>query len=389
MDRRGFIQLFAGLSMSTLLPAQGWSQPDHIIVIGGGIVGMSIAYHLARRGARVVVCEKVKPGNGATGKSFAWINASFRKQPQAYYQLNLLGVFGWRRLQHDLRGTLPIQLGGSVKWTGPGEAADRLRQDVHKHEAWGYGTYLVDEAKFHQILPEVEPGPFGVAAFSEYEGTLDPLTALAAISKAAESAGAKLVYPCEVTGFEVRSGRISNVQTSEGPFAADVVVLAAGVDSSALAMKLSMKIPLVPSPGVLVHTPPLPSLLERVALPPEWEIKQDPDGRIVTGSGFEGSPVTDTSREYGRQLLSKAAQFIPSLDRASIDQVTLGWRVLPRDGYPIVGFTEQCHNLYVAAMHSGVTLSPLIGELAASEILDGVKVDLLQPYRPSRFADSN
>jgi glycine/D-amino acid oxidase-like deaminating enzyme len=60
--------------------------------------------------------------------------------------------------------------------------------------------------------------------------------------------------------------------------------------------------------------------------------------------------------------------------------------VLPRDEYPIVGFTARCPNLYIAAMHSGITLSPLIGQLAAAEILDGSSVDLLRDYRPSRFA---
>ena len=59
---------------------------------------------------------------------------------------------------------------------------------------------------------------------------------------------------------------------------------------------------------------------------------------------------------------------------------------MPKDEYPIVGFAAGCPNLYVAAMHSGVTLAPLVGQLAATEILDGATVDLLEPFRPSRFA---
>jgi glycine/D-amino acid oxidase-like deaminating enzyme len=56
------------------------------------------------------------------------------------------------------------------------------------------------------------------------------------------------------------------------------------------------------------------------------------------------------------------------------------------DGFPVIGFAEPCPNLYIAAMHSGVTLAPLVGQLAASEILDRVQIDLLQSFRPSRFA---
>jgi glycine/D-amino acid oxidase-like deaminating enzyme len=66
--------------------------------------------------------------------------------------------------------------------------------------------------------------------------------------------------------------------------------------------------------------------------------------------------------------------------------VTLGYRVLPKDDYPIVGFVDSWPNLYLAAMHSGITLSPFIGQVAAAEILDGISVDLLRDYRPSRFA---
>jgi glycine/D-amino acid oxidase-like deaminating enzyme len=77
---------------------------------------------------------------------------------------------------------------------------------------------------------------------------------------------------------------------------------------------------------------------------------------------------------------------LPDLAGAAIEQVTLGYRVMPADEYPIIGFAEACPNLYVVATHSGVTLAPVIGELAAIEILDGIQQPQLAHYRPSRFA---
>ena len=73
------------------------------------------------------------------------------------------------------------------------------------------------------------------------------------------------------------------------------------------------------------------------------------------------------------------------MDLHAVESVTLGYRVLPVDGFPIVGFPERRPNLYIAAMHSGMTMCPIIGQLAAMEILDGVTVDLLASYRLSRF----
>ncbi len=84
--------------------------------------------------------------------------------------------------------------------------------------------------------------------------------------------------------------------------------------------------------------------------------------------------------------MRQAARFLPQLKDAPVERVTLGHRVMPADGFPIVGFTPRCPNLYIAAMHSGVTLAPLMGQLAALEIVDRAQVDLLEPYRPSRFA---
>ena len=100
-------------------------------------------------------------------------------------------------------------------------------------------------------------------------------------------------------------------------------------------------------------------MLERLAFAPGANIKQNPDGRIVTGSDFGSASTLDTSKEFGEKLLEKARRFLPRIKEAKLETVTLGHRVLPKDDHPIVGFVKSYPNLYVAAMHSGITLSPL------------------------------
>src|SRR5271169_1849737 len=102
---------------------------DRIIVVGAGIVGASIAYHLVKRGAKVTIMEAVRPGAGATDKSFGWINATFSKRPRAYFDLNQLGIAGWRRLEIELGSELKVQWGGSVAWSPAGGAAETLREN--------------------------------------------------------------------------------------------------------------------------------------------------------------------------------------------------------------------------------------------------------------------
>ena len=147
-----------------------------------------------------------------------------------------------------------------------------------------------------------------------------------------------------------------------------------------------LTIPLKESPGVLVHAKPQPDLINRIVLSPHGHMKQKPDGRIVLGSSFEGGGGTDNSIEAGQALLSHASQSLPQLNNAEIEKVSLGWRVLPQDGLPIIGFSKGAPDIYVAAMHSGITLGPLIGKYAVAEILEGLSLEQLEPYRLDRFA---
>jgi glycine/D-amino acid oxidase-like deaminating enzyme len=386
MDRRTLLKLLSA-PVITGFPARAAAGKDRVVIAGAGIMGASIGYHLAQRGAQVTILEKRRPGNGATEKSFAWINASFSKQPRAYYDLNLLGIAGWRRLTVELAGDLQIQWGGSVQWFEPGGPdADKLAGKVRAHERWGYPAHLVDEAEVRRLLPAIAPGPVGAACRSEIEGTVDPMQALGVLLTRAQQFGAKVEYPCEITGISVAGDRVRGVETTNGPIAADFLVLASGVDTPRLAKMVGVNVPLKESLGLLAHTTPQPRMLDRIALAPGTNIKQNPDGRIVTGTDFEAAATLDTSNEFGMKLLHKAEKFLDRLKGAQLETVTLGHRVLPQDGHPIVGFLERCPNLYIAAMHSGITLSPVIGQMAAMEILDGADVDLLRPFRQARFA---
>jgi glycine/D-amino acid oxidase-like deaminating enzyme len=223
-------------------------------------------------------------------------------------------------------------------------------------------------------------------AFCEQEGAVDPVHAVRVLLARAEHLGARVIYPSTVTGLDRAGGRVRGVRTTAGTLECDVLVLAAGTGTTALAALAGVRVPLKDSPGVLAHSPPLPHRLERVVLAPGAHVVQRHDGRVVTGSSFGGTPGTDADPAAGRALTNAAARFLPFLQDASLEAVTLGWRVMPEDELPIVGFPEGRADLYVTAMHSGVTLSPLVGRLAATEILDGVPVESLEPFRPARYA---
>jgi glycine/D-amino acid oxidase-like deaminating enzyme len=115
-------------------------------------------------------------------------------------------------------------------------------------------------------------------------------------------------------------------------------------------------------------------------------IKQNPDGRIVTGLDYRpGAAGVDVSQAYGESLLANAALTVPGIAGAKLEKMTLGYVPIPKDVQPIVGFCDAPRNLYIVLTMSGITMAPLMGRLAATEIAGGVLVDTLAPFRPARF----
>ena len=384
MHRRRLLQLFAGVAVSGLPHVAAQTRTPRIVVAGAGIVGANIAYQLAKRGAAVTVIERDAPAAGATAKSFAWINATFSKQPRQYYELNRLGMQGWRSLEREM--SLPLKWGGSIEWYADEKQGHELREAVKAHQSWAYPVAMVDDAKLAALEPKVMFGRVAAAAHADDEGHVDPVAATEVLLQRARSFGASVRTRTWVTGLDARN-QLRAVQTNLGDLPADLLVIACGTDTPRVASMAGLQVPLKESPGVLVHTTPLSPLLNRVVLAPGAHMKQKPDGRIVTGVGFGGTPTTDSSMAGAEKFLrSAAAGVVPALETAAVERVTLGYRPLPIDGFPIVGFAPGRRDIYVTVMHSGVTLSPFIGRAAAVEILDGVDIEPLSPYRLARFS---
>jgi glycine/D-amino acid oxidase-like deaminating enzyme len=386
MNRRQYLigagALIGALHGGTTMAA---ARGQHVVVIGAGIIGASIAYHLTVAGAQVTILESVKPTAGATHASFAWLNAG-GKRPRPYHELNLLGIMGWYRLQRELGAALPVKWGGCVEWCATPNEAERMRQSIARQQAWGYSQRQIDEAEFAALLPGVTPGNIAAAMFSDVEGTASPTGTALALLNAAVRKGARLEYPVAVTGFEQAGGRVRRVLTNGGAITTDDVVIAAGLGTTALAAKLGANVPLGTSLGLLAHSLPERQKLGRLAQGPGANVKQDPDGTWVVGASFADTPGAQPTREAGLALFAAAAKLVPDIRTARLGEVTLGRRVLPKDAFPIVGHLSAAPNVYVAAMHSGMTMAPLIGQLAATEILGGAKADLLDTFRPGRFA---
>ncbi|MDA4847401.1 NAD(P)/FAD-dependent oxidoreductase [Hoeflea poritis] len=352
------------------------------IVIGGGIVGASIAYHLARRGAAVTLIDGNDPQQGATARSFAWINAwSGRTMP--YMRLRHHAIGEYHRLQQELNGALPLKWNGTLIWkAGPAETEKRARRLAKA----GYDVRLVDGGEIARMEPNLKNPP-AVAAYAANEGAAEPVETTRILLRAARQAGAEILAPQTVEALVATNGRISAVRVAGALLEADVVVAAAGTGTNTLTRELGLSVPVEASPAIIARFRTDTPLARSVIIHPSMEIRQVSEHELLAAAAYiDDSGQNGPNAVANRILAAIENDFLRARD-VRFDNVEVGWRPIPSDGLPIVGFAGQIEGLYLAVMHSGITLAPAIGRFAAVEILDRIEVGLLDICRPGRFDD--
>jgi glycine/D-amino acid oxidase-like deaminating enzyme len=399
MRRRQFLRGLTAVSACALSPPLLARQRAlRVIVVGAGIVGASVAMHLAQAGARVTLLEMTGPAKGATEKSFAWLNTY--TADLHYRAMRLQSLLAYRALDIPLQ--LGITWGGYLNWTDSDAESAEIRSYAASLAGTPNALRALSGADFSQISPCIAPGAVAAAYFSTIDGHLDPVWVTYRLLDRAQLLGVKLVFPCEVTGLDFRNRRLAGVSTSRGNFVADRVILAAGVDTPRILSMAGFALRLQHAPGILAHSLPLPDVTRMVYDGPRGiEFKQMANGRIV-GTDAPAPPDIPAHHEirdhgvdfpddsvramHGRRILDHIGAYLPAAKVAVLDRLTLGFRPVPLDGFPVVGAVPGANDVYVVVTHSGVTLAPILGQYVTREILGDEIVDWLAPYRPGRFA---
>jgi glycine/D-amino acid oxidase-like deaminating enzyme len=359
-----------------------------VVVVGGGILGCSIAVHLVDQGVRPVLIDPQRPGRGASTGSFASVSA-LGKDPAAWLQLAAAGVAGWPRFAERLGGRVGLRRAGEVRWTGDLEQGRHLAALVASVRERGYPVQLVDAAELARLLPEARIGPVAAACFAPNDGQVEPPLVLAACRAVLEEAGARLLTGRAQVRLDDDGVR---VEVGEEVLRPRTCVLAAGAEAVEVAAAVGLDVATVASPGMLVQTRPLPPLTDKVVyLPggpgPAVCLRQRADGSVLVGEGSQETVAASPDDRHARVLLAQAARHFPALAGVPVARWWLAWRAMPADRLPIVGPLPWLEGLYLAVSHSGVTVAPVLGRLVAKEVADQTADGLLAPFRPGRFAE--
>ncbi|TQM77770.1 glycine/D-amino acid oxidase-like deaminating enzyme [Saccharothrix saharensis] len=367
----------------------------HVVVIGAGVYGSSVAAALARRGARVTVVDAGAPAGGTSGATFSWTN-SCGKQPRSYHDLNVTGMEAHRRLAADVPHGDWYHETGNLEWAAAEADREALSGKVATVLAYGYEARWLDRAEALALEPDLDPAALpedGIAYFPR-EGWVEPTRLVAHLLAAAVAAGAEVVRDDAVTGLEVTGGGVRAVRLASGRrLTTDAVVDCAGPQAARIAALAGLALPMRNTRGVLVYTSPVAVAVSRVVHAPQVHLRPDGGGRLLlhtpdvdgaahvsdTGAVTVDQAAVDVVVEAGRALY-------PGARGMTAESVRVGERPIPADGLPVLGRVAELPNFHFAVSHSGATLSLHAGGLVAAEVLGEDRDDALAPFRFERTA---
>jgi glycine/D-amino acid oxidase-like deaminating enzyme len=368
--------------------------PLNVVVIGAGIIGSSVAYHLAEAGCSVKVVDSKGVAGGATRASFAWLNSN-AKQPRNYHDLNVAGMQEHRRFARASQRSTWFHPSGNVEWSATEEGEANLEAKVNRLRDWGYpaGWVTVEELeRWEPDLSLVRTRNMKIAHYPE-EAWVDARRLAFVLLRRAARMGATIHTCREVVWMEAEGDdRIARVVTNtDERFDADFIVVCAGPATERVVSLAGGRLPMKNRAGLVALSAPVAIGLRSILHAPDVSIRPAKGGRVLVYSRALDVPNLATlsgleALRAGDRVLAAAADVVPALRHSRIESTRMGVRPIPHDGLPVVGLLPGLQNLYVAVTHSGVTLALILGRLIALEVALHRPQRVLAPFRPERLA---
>ncbi len=374
------------------------------LIIGGGIIGCSIAYHLAKAGEKdIVLLEKASLTEGATWHA-AGLVGQLRSSRNTTRMLQR-SVELYDRLESETGQAIDWKKVGSLRLACSPDRMMEVKRLATMARSFGLEMQVITAQEAYDLFPLIDPKGVLGAAFIPTDGQVDPASLCQAIAAGARRQGVKIVQGKKMLDATVVDGRITEVQTDDGSYSAETVVLAAGMWSRELGKKLGVNVPACAVEHQYLVTEPIPDM------PKDLPTLRDPDrlvyykpdagGRLVIG-GYEDDTVPFGDHgipgEFARQLLPEnfdrfeplaayAGQVTPVVNTVGVRQLINGPIPYSADGDFVMGKAPELDNLFVATgFLYGIAAGGGAGAIMAEWILEGRPSLDLWPLDIRRFS---
>ena len=366
-----------------------------VIIIGGGVQGSSLAFHLARRGAQVIVLERQFIGAGATGRSSGLVRMHYDTEVDSRLAWVSFEYFrNWREM-----------VGGDCGFTRTGfiqivesKHIEALKANITMHQQIGIPALLVTADDVKRLAPDLITDDIDVAAYEPESGYAMPSDTANALISAARDKGTRLVQGRAVTGIQTSGGKIAGVETSQGIFSAPVVVNSSGPWAGQFNKMVGLDLPystwrhdtmfVVRPPQVGMH----PTVIDF-----SNEMYFRPEGNLTLvgledGNPLGESPDSDTDhaqKGFVERAIDRLCLRLPAMENGSLHSAHGGYDGITPDQHPMLGAAGP-DGFYLDCGHSGTGFktAPAIGLCMSELILDGAaKTVDISPLSPHRFAN--
>jgi sarcosine oxidase subunit beta len=365
-----------------------------VVIIGGGVMGTSTAYHLARRGVKNVVLVEKESFFGvmSTGQCAGGIRHQFSSEINI--RLSLESIRMLERFPEEMGQDIDLRFIGYFFLLTHEEDVAAFRKNVALQHSLGVMTEWLEPHDIARRLPLMNLEGVQAATVYERDGLIDPSSLVQGYVTNARRLGARLFTDAEAVGIRLDAERIEAVETNQGVIQTPVVVNAAGAWAPQIGRMVGVDIPIQPVRRQIVVTTPIPQL------PPDFpfviffheSLYFHPEGEgILTGKSNPNETPgykLDVDPDWEMVHMDEAMHRLPILEKAGLLSHWAGLYEVTPDAHPILGRISTLEGLYLMAGFSGHGLmhGPVVGLLMAEEILDGgahtVNID---PFRYDRF----
>lgn len=377
-------------------------------MIGGGVIGTSVTYYLAKKGVKVLLLEKegIAAGTSSAGEGVIFLQL---KKPGIHLKLALESTKNFKSLEEEIDFKIEYRKNGTMLIVQNEKEFEAMKIVTKELRKTGLNVALLDKKQAREKEPALSEKIFG-ATFSSEDAQVNPMYLSLGLTKAAISFGAKIFTHTKVIGINMhRLKRIKSVKTTRGVIFTNVVVNAAGIYAPEIGKMINLDIPIIPRRGQLLVTEVVPQILSRPVTAAKYlAIKYNPEiakieskaaaieptenGNLLIGStrefvGFDKR----TTYEGISDIAESAITMVPKLKNINIIRTFAGLRPYTSDGLPILGKVKGLDGFIMAAGHEGdgIALSPITGELIAELIVNGDTNFSLEEFKLERFLSDN
>lgn len=367
------------------------STPD-LIIVGGGLIGCSVGWELARQGLEVRIVEEGVPGRGASGAAAGMLSPEpLGPEPGPLFALTSASFDLYPEFVERVREVTGIDPGyrdeGKLYLATDEEGAREFRDSAGWMREHGHEVEWLDDDEVRRLEPAVGAETLG-ALYDPRDHQIGNRRLTRAVWQAAAGAGVEFHLGQRVTSLISNGKRVRGVRVAGGDEVEGGAVLIAAGSWSGLIDGLPAPLPVRPVRGEIIVLEGAPRLLERViAIGSTYIVPRD-DGRVIIGAtseevGFREGPIAGGVT----RLLDSALTYLPSLESLTVAGFRTGFRPGTPDSLPILGRDPEIEGLYYATGHyrDGILLAPISAHLLAGTITDGTEPPILRSFSVERF----